>query len=195
MLTFGMPNNSSETQEQAMFRNILLSFDGSPSSQKALDEAIDLALEAHGRLTILTSVQQLAPWMYAPASAGAVAQLANDLLKEAEETICSAVKRVPDDLSVTKLLSREPIRAALTRLLDKGCYDLLVMGSRGRGAVTASLLGSVSRYALNHSPIPVLIVHQSGKKKLVDGRGGPADEPADGARGGAQTTNAATAPA
>jgi nucleotide-binding universal stress UspA family protein len=160
-----MPN-----KDLLVFRNILLSFDGSPSSQKALEEAIDLSEESHGRLTILTAVQQLAPWMYGPSSAGAVAQLSQDLLVDAEKTLCAAVNKVPEDVSVTKLLSREPIRAALCHELQKGCYDVLVMGSRGRGAVTASLLGSVSHYALNHSPIPVLVVHESGKKKLVDGK-------------------------
>ena len=122
-----------------MFRNILVSFDGSPHSQKALAEAIDLASESRGRLTILTAVQQLPPWLYGPASAGAVAQLSSDFVREAEETLRSAVDQVPDDVPLTKLLSRDPIRVALTRALDNGCYDVLVMGSRGRGPVTAQL--------------------------------------------------------
>jgi nucleotide-binding universal stress UspA family protein len=63
---------------------------------------------------------------------------------------------------VTKILTREPIREALNHRLATGEYDLLVIGSRGRGALSASLLGSVSHYALNHSPIPVLIVHEDG---------------------------------
>jgi nucleotide-binding universal stress UspA family protein len=150
-----------------VFRNILLSFDGSPSSRRALEEAIGLAKESHGRLTILTAVQQLAPWMYGPASAGAVAQLSQDLLVDAEKTLCGAVNKVPDDVSVTKLLSREPIRAALGHALENSCYDLLVIGSRGRGAVSGALLGSVSHYAVKCSPIPVLVVHECGKKKLV----------------------------
>jgi hypothetical protein len=32
------------------------------------------------------------------------------------------------------------------------------MGTRGRGALSAAMLGSVSHYALNHSDVPVLIV-------------------------------------
>ena len=150
-----------------MFRNILVSFDGSSHARKALAEAIDLASESHGRLTILTAVQQLPPWLYGPASAGAIGQLSTGLLKEAEEILCAAVDQVPGDVPVTKLLSRDPIRGALMRELETGHYDVLVMGSRGRGAVTSQLLGSVSHYALHHSPVPVVIVHESGESKLV----------------------------
>jgi nucleotide-binding universal stress UspA family protein len=66
---------------------------------------------------------------------------------------------VPDDLPVTKIITHEPIRTALMKEIEAGRHDLVVMGSRGRGAVASSLLGSVSHHALNHSPVPVLIVH------------------------------------
>ncbi len=142
-----------------MFRNILVSVDGSPQAQRALDEAIDIACAGNGRLTILTAVSQPPAWAASSLAAGAAALSALDLEREAIEVMRCAVDRVPNDVPVTTLISRRPIRSALMKALRCGDYDLLVMGSRGRRALSASLLGSVSHYALNHSPIPVLIVH------------------------------------
>ena len=143
-----------------MFHNILVSVDASRHSDAALTEAIDLAQSGNARLTILTAVTKATNWT--PTAAAAAGALGPELEREAAETLSRAVDRVPASIPVTKILTHEPIRSALSKQLETGKYDLLVMGSRGRGALAASLLGSVSHYALNHGQVPVLIVHASG---------------------------------
>ena len=155
-----------------MFRNVLVSVDGSEHSARALEEAIDIARADQARLTILTAVNQPAVWATSAMAAGAYAVSAAELEKEAVDTMRRAVKGVPGDVPVTTIISRKPIRNALMHRLRTGDHDLLVMGSRGRGALSASVLGSVSHYALNHSPIPVLIVHANGESRLANGKRG-----------------------
>jgi nucleotide-binding universal stress UspA family protein len=142
-----------------MFRNILVSVDGSDHAQRALDEAIDIARAGNGRLTLLTAVCQPPVWAASSVATSAAAVSALDLEREAVQIMQRSVARVPAEVPVTTLISRRPIRAALMKAVKSGNYDVLVMGSRGRRALAASLLGSVSHYALNHSPIPVLIIH------------------------------------
>jgi nucleotide-binding universal stress UspA family protein len=147
-----------------MFRNILVSIDGSVHSDRALDEAIDLARATRGRLTLLTAVNHPAPWAGSTVAGAAAGPSAADLEREAVEIMRQGVDRVPDEIPVTTIVSQEPIRAALMHEAKSSNHDLLVMGSRGRGAITSSLLGSVSHHALHHSPIPVLIVHANGER-------------------------------
>jgi nucleotide-binding universal stress UspA family protein len=142
-----------------MFHNILVSVDGSPDAERALSEAIDLAEATNAKLTILTSIVRPPSWAFSGVNAGAAQVLAGELETEAHEIVCRARQRVPQDVSVTTVLSPEPIRQALMQRVTAGCHDLVVMGSRGRGALSSTLLGSVSHHMLHHSPVPVLIVH------------------------------------
>jgi nucleotide-binding universal stress UspA family protein len=64
------------------------------------------------------------------------------------------------------VLSEQPIRVALSRQIADGHHDLVVMGSRRRGAVRATLLGSVSHYILHHSHVPVLIVQADRSREV-----------------------------
>jgi nucleotide-binding universal stress UspA family protein len=153
-----------------MFRNILVLVDGSPHADRALSEAIDLATAERSRLTILTAVPRPPYWACTPATAAGIEGLIAELRKEAEETLRAAVARVPLNLPVTKILTEEPIRDAMIDRIASGEHDLVVMGSRGRGALSASVLGSVSHYALNHSHVPVLIVHADGETAEADVR-------------------------
>lgn len=142
-----------------MFHDILVSIDGSTHSDRALSEAIDLASATSARLTILAAVPSPPPLAYSPAGAAAIAGLTDELEAETEKLLHDAVARVPNSIGLTSVLSHDPIRKALLHETTEGHHDLLVMGSRGRGPVKASLLGSVSHFALEHSPIPVLVVH------------------------------------
>jgi nucleotide-binding universal stress UspA family protein len=142
-----------------MFHNILLSYDGSAHADRALREAVDIALADRSRLTILTAVHPTPAWATNPATAAVIESLGPSLEQEAHDIIRRGVDQVPASVPVTKVLSRDPIRVALSKELKSGKHDLLVMGSRGRGAVGSAVLGSVSHYALNHSEIPVLVVH------------------------------------
>jgi nucleotide-binding universal stress UspA family protein len=65
---------------------------------------------------------------------------------------------------MTAVLTEQPVRTALISEIADREHDLVVMGSRGRGAVRSALLGSVSHYVLHHSPVPVLIVHADRPK-------------------------------
>jgi nucleotide-binding universal stress UspA family protein len=141
-----------------MFHNILVAVDGSADADAALAHAIDIAESEHTRLTLMTAVAEVPPTAYLVAGEE-TGRLSENAHRQAEAVIQQARDRVPSDLPVTAVLSEQPIRVALIRQIKEGHHDLVVMGSRGRGAVRAALLGSVSHYVLHHSPVPVLIVH------------------------------------
>jgi nucleotide-binding universal stress UspA family protein len=142
-----------------VFHDILAAVDGSRDASRALEQAIDLATCEHARLTLFSAVVPSASVAYAGVSAETVEQLWRDAEAETGTVLRAAAEQVPDDLPLSTVLSTAPARSGLLEQIRSGRHDLVVMGSRGRGAVRSVLLGSVSHFVLDHSPIPVLIVH------------------------------------
>ena len=149
-----------------MFHNILVAVDGSADADAALAHAIDIAESEHTRLTLIAAVDELPPAAYL-IGGEATGQMKENAHRQAETIIRQARNVVPADLPVTTVLSEQPIRLALMRQLKEAHHDLIVMGSRGRGAVRSVLLGSVSHYVLNHCQVPVLIVHAERSTKTA----------------------------
>jgi nucleotide-binding universal stress UspA family protein len=149
-----------------MFKNILVALDGSPDADQALTQAIDLAASEHALLTLFSAVVSPPSAAYIGAGGEVVATLARDAETEGETILRTAVQRVPAGVSVGTRLSREQVRPALIHQVEDGAHDLVVMGSRGRGALRSALLGSVSHYVLHHSPVPVLIVHAEPERGI-----------------------------
>lgn len=142
-----------------MFHNVLVGIDGSPASDQALEQAIEIARSANARLTILTAVGRIPPFAGASTDATAVAQLTGDLEQLALERLEAACERVPRDVPITKLISFKPSQDALLARVATGCHDLVVVGTRARGRLRTALFGSVSRHLAQHCDVPVLVVH------------------------------------
>jgi nucleotide-binding universal stress UspA family protein len=149
-----------------MFQNILVAIDGSPDADQALAQAIDLAESERARLTLFSAVVMPPTAAYIGGGGGVAAAFAQNAATETEKILREAVELVPDGVSVSTVLSSEPVRIALIHQITTGHHDLVVMGSRGRGALRSVLLGSVSHYVLNRSPVPVLIVHAEPERGL-----------------------------
>ena len=159
-----------------MFKNILVAVDGSQVAERALMQAIDLAESEHTRLTLITGVERPPSIAYVGLSGEGLTEIEANARSSAEAVLRRARDRVPDDLPLTTIVTEKPIRTALIEQIRRGGHDLIAMGSRGRGAVRSVLLGSVSHYILNHSPIPVLVVHPETDPTASVGDPSPAAE-------------------
>lgn len=144
-----------------MFKDILVATDGSPHAERALAEAIDLARQADGSLTIVSVVPTPSTWALGGGFtlAADYTTLQQDLERTYREMLEAEHAKVPDGIPTkTRLLEGRPGEAIVSEVKSGG-QDLVVMGSRGRGELRSLVLGSVSQEVLSRSPVPVLVVH------------------------------------
>ena len=136
---------------------IIVGVDGSETSLDAgrVAAALDRGL---GRGLQVVHAYMLRPIPGASAVPEARKELAAVDEQRAEELLAAAATElgVPRDATRTVRNGTEP--AALLELAGDLDATLLVVGSRGRGAVRAALLGSFSLSILADSPCPVVVV-------------------------------------
>jgi nucleotide-binding universal stress UspA family protein len=140
-----------------LFRDILVALDQTATAQRALGEAIELAEALNSRLTIISIVPPIPSFAYrAGIDVGALEQEAE---KETEKLLRDSVAGLPEDLPVTTVLKHGHPGEEIVKQIDAGDHDLVVMGSRGLGRVTANLFGTVGGYVHFHSHVAMLVVH------------------------------------
>jgi nucleotide-binding universal stress UspA family protein len=146
-----------------MFKNILVAWDGSEHAKRALAEAVDLARTQDGRLTLLTVAAPPYVW---PGYVLPITQA--DLDNAADQILAEGEALVPEGIPVSGRTAAGHPGTELLKRAAAADEDLIVMGSRGRGAVRSAVLGSVSHFVLNHASVPVLIVHDGDEALPAD---------------------------
>jgi nucleotide-binding universal stress UspA family protein len=146
-----------------MYQRILVATDGSKLSNKAVNNAIELA-ESLGAELIALKVVPRYPQAYfegsIPLAPSDVAKVEQQWADEGHEVV-EAVKNAgaARGVKVKPIIARADIVSdALIAAAKKHKADLIVMASHGRKGVKRLLLGSETQQVLTHSEIPVLVL-------------------------------------
>lgn len=132
-----------------MFLNILVAIDRSASARRALEQAIDLARAMNSKVTLITAAPPASKYA---ALAGVSGETISDELDSwAGNVLKEAADAIPDDVISRRVLRRGHAGPEIVKELEAGGYDLVVLGSRGRGRGPEGFLGSVNGHLHFHS--------------------------------------------
>src|SRR3712207_1182520 len=110
-----------------MFHRILVGIDDSEAAKAALERAVELVGAGHGRLGLLSSAPGPPPIPSAGPNMLPVSrsELDGQLTRWAERNIENAAARVPEEIPITKTVTRGKPGRALLREADTGWWDLI----------------------------------------------------------------------
>jgi nucleotide-binding universal stress UspA family protein len=135
-------------------KKILVPIDGSEWSTRALLKARELAEAFQAEVTILTVIDSIRyldmDYKFDVVRDGI--DLSKKLLEQSKSMFDGYAGKV-ETAHTTGDVAEEVIRFA-----ENGGFDLIVMGSRGLGIFSRTILGSVSHKVLQHAKMTVMIV-------------------------------------
>jgi nucleotide-binding universal stress UspA family protein len=140
-----------------MFKKIILASDGSDNAQRAAQAAIDLAKGLFISSIIITHIVTQPPEQSRMVKAQFdVHALLEDDAKTALNRTITALTH--EGLSYELKVAIGDPAVEIVTIAKNEMADLIIIGSRGLGALRGVLLGSVSQKIAQAAPCPVMIV-------------------------------------
>jgi len=130
-------------------KKILVAYDGGQPGRRALDTAIDLAKRYGAELDVVSVV---------PIHAGRAPMDPWDD-REVHEQELGEAKAIVDAAGLRARYLEEfgAVASTIEAVTREGGYDTVVVGSRGLGAVSRFLQGSVSEHVVTHTDATVVV--------------------------------------
>jgi nucleotide-binding universal stress UspA family protein len=141
---------------------VVVGVDTSPGSRAALRYAFTAAARRGAALDVVTAMPLSLPWLPGPAlDAPDVEAVRRDMQTQAQDFGNEVRDDTPgvDKVPTHVLVAPGPAAQVLAERAEGA--DLLVVGSRGHGAVRSALLGSVALHCLSLASCPVVVVHEA----------------------------------
>ncbi|MBP1933009.1 universal stress protein [Ammoniphilus resinae] len=142
-----------------MYSKILVPYDGSEESKKALEMAKTLLKQDETIELVILNVVTILTNPYYTAYGYFDDPLREEHLKAAKKALEEVGRSLKDLPNKTQTFVEEGNPAlAIVDFVKENGVDLIVMGSRGLGGIKEMFLGSVSHYVVQKSPCPVFIM-------------------------------------
>jgi nucleotide-binding universal stress UspA family protein len=149
-----------------MVKKILVATDGSKTSMKSVKYAVELAKQTGASIVLLSVIDKS---LFIPLSIPAVAT-PNHLIEPIEDYLSQAteahIEEAEKICKKNEVQSRKVIRKGhpveeIIKEARKSKVDLIIIGSHGKSAAKAALLGSVTFGVIHKdAKIPVLVVRR-----------------------------------
>ncbi len=141
-----------------MFKKILVALDGSESSQRAAQAALELAEKLKAELIVLHAISPPTSYYHSTIASPTGNAYAR---KVALSVVGDTKSKAERHGIVVKTEIPEAVSSVVETIINhavKENVDLIVVGTRGLGGFKKMLLGSVSSGTVSHAHCPVLVV-------------------------------------
>ncbi len=147
-----------------MIRNILVPYEGSPMSTKALELGKEIARNFNANLHLLMVVPLYYPIsasMYEGVMVNNYQKIVKELTTQGEKDLSKVTEKCREEgVKAFYKIVHDDISNAILRHSKKNKIDLIIMGSRRlKGLAAIKRLGSTARHVSEHATCPVTIVH------------------------------------
>jgi nucleotide-binding universal stress UspA family protein len=142
-----------------LFKNILVPFDLSSTSNQAFKVALDIAQKYDSKITLVTCIEGDA-WHHKFYDARADTELLKKQSKVAKkymEKLEDAANKVGVNIKLQILKSTSVVKD-ITTFAKSRKMDLIVMSSHGRTGLDKVILGSVANGVVQRTRCPVLLI-------------------------------------
>jgi len=147
-----------------IIKNILIPYEGSPLTKKALDLGKEIARNFNANMTLFMVIPVYYPISDSVFSGAAVEnyqQIVKTLKKEGEKELEKATQKCREEgVKTSYKIVHDDVSYAILKEAKRSKIDMIIMGSRRlTGISSIKRLGSTARYVSEHAPCPVTIVH------------------------------------
>lgn len=140
---------------------IVVGYDASPDSRAALDWAVREAASRHLGVRVVHCEPDMAAWDGAAATMSGAPVLATTLPPDDSSVLAQAAQAVAQAGVPVETVSTAGSPA--TALVEQSrTAVMVVIGSRGHGAISSAILGSTVSHVASHAHCPVIVVRVQG---------------------------------